>query len=196
MLDRDEIIRSLTGAFEVFLDRPDAMRLFDVSVAGFWRSFRAILLVAPVYALSALAERQVAIGDPIVAARFDDALFLVDKVLSLAIDWVMLPIVLAAIAGRIGVARTYPAFIIVRNWGSVLAILPFGAVGLLFVLDIIGAETADVLSLASLFVVLRYNYLIARRALEAPVGLAIAVVIGDFVLSLAIAAAVDLSLGV
>ena len=56
-MDRAEIARSLTGAWRLFLGRPDAMRFFDTSVDGFWRSFRAIILVAPLYALTALADR-------------------------------------------------------------------------------------------------------------------------------------------
>jgi hypothetical protein len=191
MLTRDEIVRSLTGAFEIFLDRPDAMRHFTLSVAGFWRSFGAIALVAPVYALSALAERQVALNDAVHAARFDDGLFSLDKILALGIDWITLPLLLALIAGRIGIGRTYPAFIIARNWGSVVATVPFGIVGILFVFGVIDAEAADILSLAMLFVVLRYNYLIARRALEVAIGFAVVLVVADFALSMLIAAAVD-----
>ena len=52
MITRDEITRSLTGAWEIFVDRPNAMRHFDTDYAGFWRSFQAILLIAPLYGLT------------------------------------------------------------------------------------------------------------------------------------------------
>ena len=191
MLTREEIVQSLTGAFEIFLDRPNAMRHFNVSVTGFWRSFSAIALVAPIYALSALAERQVALTDALHAAQFDDGLFSLNKILALGIDWITLPLLLALIAGRIGIAGTYPAFIIARNWGSVLATIPFGIVGVLFVSGVIDAEAADILSLGMLFMVLRYNYLIARRALEVSIGFAVVLVVADFALSMLIAGAVD-----
>lgn len=55
-LDRDEIARSLTGAWRVFLDKPDAAQFFDLSVEGFWRSFRAFGLMIPFYGLVAAAE--------------------------------------------------------------------------------------------------------------------------------------------
>jgi hypothetical protein len=195
MLEWNEIVRSLTGAYEVFLDRPNASQHFDLSINGFWRSFRAIVLVAPLYALSAIAERAVALGDPSVAADFNDGLFILDKAAALIIDWVALPVVLALLASRIGIARTYPAFIIVRNWAAVLSILPFALIGLLFTVGTFGPDTADIMTLAGLIIVLRYNYLIARRVMEAPVGLAVAVVVGDFILSMAIASAVDLVFG-
>ena len=65
MLERDEIARSLTGAWELFLDRPDAMRRFDISMTGFWRSFRAIVLVLPAYLVTSLAEPAINAADPL-----------------------------------------------------------------------------------------------------------------------------------
>ena len=74
MLDREEIVRSLTGAWELFLDRPGAMRHFDVSVDGFWRSFAAVLLVVPSYAFAVLADRQMAAAmDPSAPVQGDVA---------------------------------------------------------------------------------------------------------------------------
>jgi hypothetical protein len=195
MLDRDEVVRSLTGAWELFLDRPDALRRFDISVRGFWRSFSALLLLAPLYALASFAEREAILSDPLSAATYDDTLFVLDRAFALVTDWVTLPVILALIAGRIGIARTYPAFIVARNWGAVLSMLPFGLIGLAMGLGWIDGEAAQILSLAGLFLVLRYSYLIARRAMEVPVAFAIAVVIGDFLLSLAIAASVDAVFG-
>jgi len=195
MPTREEIVRSLTGAWEIFLDRPDAMRRFDVSVRGFWRSFGALFLVVPFYAVSALSERAVAKGDAILAANFSDAAFIFDKAVALCVDWVALPLLLALLATRLGITRTYPAFIIARNWASVLSIVPFGLISLLYVLDILGSDTADVLSLATVFVVLRYNYLIARRALDVGVGFAAALVVSDFALSMLIGAVIDLTFG-
>ena len=50
--------------------------------------------------------------------------------------------------------------------------------------------------MALLIVVLRYHYLIVRHALQAPVALAIALVIADFLLSLLIGRGVDLAFGI
>ena len=94
MPDRDEIVRSLTGAWRLFLDRPDAMRFFDVSVDGFWRSFAAVVLILPAYALFALAERIEILDEPVVDPAFGDGSFLANKLLTLALDWITLPILL------------------------------------------------------------------------------------------------------
>ncbi len=189
MPGRDEIVRSLSAAWDLFVDRPGAMRGFDLSVDGFWRSFGAVVLVAPSYVLAVLAERRIAIETGL--SDQSGASFFVQNVLGLGIDWVALPLVLALLAQPLGIARHYPEFVVARNWGAVIAAVPFGAIGLLILVGLLGGELANLLMLASLFVVLRYTYLIARRALDASLGFAIGIVVFDFVLSLMIALTLD-----
>lgn len=191
MLDREEIRRSLTGAWDLFLDRPDAMRAFDVSVEGFWRSFRVIVLLLPAYFLTTMAE-QIMLSETAVetAGPGGTALFL-DSVVGLGLDWIALPVVLALAARPLGIQRNYAAFIVARNWGAVIALTPFGVIGLLVILGLLNAEIANFLMLASLMVVLRYNFLIARRALDVGIGFAIGIVILDLAVSLTIALALD-----
>jgi hypothetical protein len=191
MPDRDEIVQSLTGAWRLFLDRPNAMRLFNVSVDGFWRSFAAIIFIVPAYALFAITERIEILGEPVVDPIFSDGPFIANKVLTLLLDWVTLPILLAAFASLLGVARSYTAYVVARNWCAVLATAPFGVVALLNLIGLLGNGPANLLSLVILVVVIRYNYMIARRALGAEMGLAIGVVIADFAISLLIIGAVD-----
>jgi len=191
MLARDEVVRSLAGAWRLFLDRPDAMRFFDISLDGFWRSFAAVILVLPSYALTALAEYQVVLSDMVPDDGFSDAAFSINKVVALGLEWLALPLVLALLAQPLGITRTYVGFIVARNWCSVIAVLPFGAVSLLFVLGMFGMDVANFLWLAAVIVVLRYNFLIARRALNVGTAFAIGIVILDLALSLSIAAMVD-----
>lgn len=196
MPDREEIRRSLTGAWELFLDRPDAMRHFDVSVDGFWRSFGAIVLIVPLYLITVIAERQVLVSDPIAAATLSDPAFFLAKAFALCLDWVALPVILALAARPLGVERSYSAYIVARNWGAVIAISPFALVAFLFALGVLGMDMTNYLSLAALFIILRYNYLIARRALGASVGLAVAIIVFDLFLSLSIGIGVDSLFGV
>jgi hypothetical protein len=190
MIGRDELARSLTGAWELFLDRPGAMRHFDVSVEGFWRSFRAVVLVVPAYLVAALADREFAaaeLGIPLPP----DGPFLAESAIGLALDWIALPLILAVAARPLGIARRYAAFIVARNWCAVLAVVPFGAIGLLVIAGLVGPELGSTLMLAALIVVLRYNYLVARRGLEVGAGFAIGIVALDFAVSLTIAVALD-----
>lgn len=195
MLERDEVVRSLAGAWRLFLDRPEAMRFFDVSLDGFWRSFAAVVLLVPAYVMTALAEYRVILSDAVADDGFSDAAFVVGKVLALGIDWVALPVVLALVARPLGISRTYAPFIVARNWCAVLAVLPFGVIGLLFAGGLFGVDVANVLFLAALIAVLRYNFLIARRALSVGTAFAVGIVVLDLLVSLSVAAFADSVVG-
>ncbi len=191
MLTREEITRALTAAWNLFLDRPGAMRGFDVSVEGFWRSFAAVILVVPSYALAVLAERQLSAAIDPAAPVPEGISFLLQNALGLGLDWVALPLILALVARPLGIARHYPEFVVARNWGAVIAAVPFGVIGLLIVLGLVGGELANILMFAALIIVLRYTFLIARRALEVGLGFAIGIVVLDFLVSLTLALALD-----
>lgn len=197
MITRDEIVRSLTGAWEIFLDRPDAMSRFDVSVEGFWRSFQAILLVIPSYLVVAFAERSLLLTMATEnTVPLGDEGFFAAKAVALAVDWVALPLVMAVAAGPFGIADRYVAFVVARNWAAVLIMLPYAAIAILFGLGFFGTSLASFLSLAVLIVALRMQFQVARRSLEVPVAFAIAVVVFDFVLSLTIGLTIDALFGI
>ena len=191
MPTRDEISRSLGGAWELFLDRPGAMGRFDVSVEGFWRSFAAVVLIIPSYAFAVLADaRMSSAADPMLVGETGAGLILHNGI-GLALDWIALPLILALLARPLGITRHYPEFVVARNWCAVLAAVPFGVIGLLIVGGLVGSDLGSLLMIAALIVVLRYNYVIARRSLEASVGFAIGIVVLDFVVSLTLALALD-----
>ena len=191
MPGRDEIVRSLTGAWRLFLDRSDAMRFFDVSVDGFWRSFGAIVLILPAYILVVLSDRARILTDAVSDEGFDASSFFANRGVWLALNWVALPILLALVARPLRVGRTYAGYIVARNWCAVLTVAPFGLIALLYLVGLLGNEIASVISLVIIVVVIRFDYLIARRALGADIGLAVAVVIADLAIGLAIAVVID-----
>ena len=185
MIGRGEIEQSLTGAWRLFLNKPDALRFFDTGSDGFWRSFQAIVLVAPVYAITALANRGGSFSEEIANGTFNEAAFWATKALTLAVDWVALPILLAALAGLIGIRCAYPAYIVVRNWAAVLMTLPFAAIAVAAALGV-GGDLLLIPSLAALGFSLRFGYLIARRTLQVGIEVAIGLVALDFLVSLAV----------
>jgi hypothetical protein len=195
MFGRGEVRRSLIGAWSLFLDRRDALQYFDLSIDGFWRSFRVIVLVAPIYALIVLAEYPSYQAVGIAGASGGPMSFVLGKAAGLIVDWIAFPAVLALAARPLGIARTYPAFIIARFWGSVIAVAPFGMLAVLGLLGILGGEVYSILSLAVFFVVLRYSYLIASRALGVPTGFAVGIVAADLAVSLAVVTTVDAVFG-
>lgn len=195
-MNRAEIVRSLTGAWRLFLGRPDGLRFFDASVEGFWRSFGAIVLVAPLYALTALADRHDMLTDANPTDDFSNVQFWAAKALTLCLDWATLPLLLALLADFIGIRRGYAAFVVARNWATVLMIAPFAAVGLIDLMGIASAELLILPSLAALVATFRMNYQIARRALGVGADGAIAFVLLDFLVSLAIVMTINRLFGI
>jgi len=198
MITRGEIVRSLTGAWQIFLDRQDAMRWFDISVEGFWRSFQAILLMAPLYLVATLAERQI-IAEAAAAAAVappDDTTFFTAKVVAILIDWGALPLLLALGARPLAITQRYAAFVVARNWSMVLMAVPYAAIAVLYGIDLIGMTLANILSAAVVIVLLRYQFLVIRHGLHATTGFALALVVFDFLLSLTIGPSVDQLFGI
>lgn len=186
MIGVAEIQRSLTAVWRIFLGRPEAMRLLDTSDDGFWRSFQAILIVAPLYALTSMADWNATAATAPAGLEPSGGAFFTSRLIILVLDWVTLPIVLAAIAGFIGIKQTYGAFVVARNWANALAVIPFGAVALLELLGLFPGDSIILPSLVALGFALRLSYMVARTALGFPIDMAIGLVVFDFLLSLAI----------
>jgi hypothetical protein len=183
LITRAEIQRSLVGAWNLFLNRPDALRAFDTSLEGFWRSFQAILVVAPLYFITALTDRMGAVGDP--ATIVTPEKFWATELLTVVLDWIALPALLAVIGGLVGIKQRYPAYIVVRNWATPVMLAPFAAVSLLGVLGV-GEDILLIPSLASIAFSLRFSYLIVRKTLGVTIDVAIAFVTLDVFVSLAV----------
>lgn len=194
MITSNEIIRSVYGSWEVFLDRPGATRHFDTDYAGFWRSFQAIVLVAPFYAVSVMVAYWTLVERVPEAAFIDAGAYAWARAVTLVLDWVALPIVLALAAGALDIKRTYASYIVVRNWSTVLVVVPYAAIALLELM--IGTTGFSlILTLLALAAVIRLAYLVARRAMDAGVGLAVGIVVLDFLLSLFLRTGTNLLFG-
>jgi hypothetical protein len=167
------------------------MRGFDLTVEGFWRSFFAIVLGAPGNLLAAIAAREGMLGKTDMAAGPTGGAFLADVVVSYLGVWLALPILLALFARRLGVSATFPTFVVARNWASVIESVPAAVIALAYVTGLVSAELGAFLMAVLLVVLLRYEYLVARRSLSVGGGFALAVVAVDFLLNFVISSASD-----
>ncbi|MBJ3775374.1 hypothetical protein [Acuticoccus mangrovi] len=182
MLSTAEITGSLRGAWQLFCNRPDGLRALDRSVTGFWRSFRVIVLLLPINAITMLAVSRMGRG----TESFGD-LFL-GGLPVLLLDWIAFPVVMAVAAGSLGVKATYVSYVVARNWAapisSAILAIPFILQGAGWV----EPTLAVILSLIAMGLVLRYHYLILRIALGTTVPISIGLVIVDMLLSLLLVA--------
>jgi hypothetical protein len=186
MITRNDIVRSLTGVWQLFLDKPGAIKLFDASVEGFWNSFQAIVIVAPIYALTVFIDEQVflASADRATIAQFDAPAYFLSRLVTLGLDWVTLPALLALLAPYLGIRGGYSAYIVIRNWSTVFTLAPYGVVSLLEWTGAVRGAAILIPGGIALAIAVRISYIAARRALAVPVDVAIGFVALDFLVSL------------
>ena len=187
MFSKGEIRAALDGSWLLFRNRPEGMAFFDQSIQGFWRSFGVVFLLVPAFLVSGLTDKKLYfLQNMYHPDAFPDLAFWLAQSLGLAIDWLTLPLLLAALAAPIGISQRYVPFIVARNWTSLLTTLPYFAIYFLFLIGIFNAEIAVFLSLLLLPVIIWYRYLVARIALQSSISLAIGIVVLDVVLTLLI----------
>jgi len=166
MLTYAEISRSLDGTMQLLRGSRAGLDRLDVSLEGFWRSFLGILLVAPIYFMVVLAERRLTLEHSLALPEdFDDARFAAAKIFGLGLEWLVFPLVVAALARPLSVQRSYVPYMVAYNWSSVLATALLAPPTLLWALGLLGGEVALLSTLVLLAVVLRFRFLLAKVAL-------------------------------
>ncbi|XWN31730.1 MAG: hypothetical protein ROR55_01015 [Devosia sp.] len=174
-----EIKRSLWGAWQLFLGRPEGLAALDRSLSGFWRSFGVIIFLLPINAVATLAITRAGATD---GETFNELFF--DGLPVLMVDWVAFPLLLAAAAGPLGIKGNYVSYVVARNWAA-----PIAAAILMVPFLLQGAGWIDVnmgviLSVVGLGIVLRFHYMIVRISLGLTVPLTIGLVVADLLLTL------------
>ncbi len=144
-----EIGQSCIASWRVMKGEAEALQQFDLSADGFWRSFLVIFLLLPFYFLSLISEQSLMLeinlerGQEAAEIATGGALLYIGKTLSLFVDWVTFPLVLAVLAGSIGLKRTYGPYIVVRNWSTLIILLPQTLLNLLYLAGIIVCFAGD-----------------------------------------------------
>lgn len=146
-----EILSSIAGAWRLIRFDSDALEGFNLTFQGFWRSFLAAPLVAPVY-LS--IERTRAEDDPWSLAW---------SLLIYGVTWLVGPLLMIPVTRILDCQRHYGSYVIAANWLSVPLVLFFGVVWLIFMAGAVAI--AAFLNLILLFAILLYSYFVVRLTL-------------------------------
>ncbi len=175
MITKQEIFEGLYGAWRLLLGDQGTIALFDDSVAGFWKSFFAAILVLPVY----LA--MTAIGTEFDSSRSLPAIVLIVLEFYI-IAWVLWPLIIGHVLPVIDRDEKFTLYVVAYNWMSaVLAGLLFIAVLVTTLLPIPDGFAALIM-VGALFGVLAYHVFIAHTALDISIGVAIGLTVVDFIL--------------
>jgi hypothetical protein len=187
MPSMQEIIGSLKGAW--LLARRDAsgMQHFNLTIEGFWRSFAAILFIAPIFfvfaSLSFDAATETELADGV--ANDSSADYAGTAVL-LAISWIAFPLAMVPVSRALGLAHRYVTYIIVFNWTSIIAEAVLAAPVALLYLGVISIEVFRGGYGIALLLVVFYRWYIARTALETSGLVASTMVLLEFTLTIAV----------
>ena len=169
--DRAEIVSSFIGAWRLFRMDPDAMRWFNTSMDGFWRSFFAAVLALPsfVFAFAFQFSDMVEAPNPIAAV--------VLGAIAYAASWVVFPVIAALVVRPMGYGHHYVPYIVARNWAGALVAQAYLAAEILIFLGIFAGDLGGFIKIILFVVTLWYGFMVARIALSATFSLATAMIV-------------------
>jgi hypothetical protein len=117
MISLREIVNSLFGAYQLARRDPNALNYFNISTEGFYRSFLAMVLAVPLFAIeNSIDYRKVPTETEIIP-------FLVLLCIALLVSWGAYLVIMAVFARYMGFSDRYSVFVIVYNWMQFAIIL-------------------------------------------------------------------------
>ncbi len=180
-----EAASALKGSLMILFSRGAvALPLFNLTEAGFWRSFAAFLLAAPVYLAAVRFGMPAQITTE--AQRAVVGAVLIKSLAVLALQWIAWPLVMVPLARTLKLSRHYARYIIIYNWSTVIVLLMQLPPVMLYYFGKVTEQGAAFFMLVILGIVLYYRWRIARTGLEAPPLTAVMLVLMELVISLAI----------
>ena len=194
MVTADEFSRSLRGA-AAFLNREsDALARFDTSGPAFWRSFQAVALTAPCCVIELACLRH-DVGMPEGQVLFGHSGLVILAALGHLAAFAALPVAMALLARRLGLATRYVPFVVVTNWIAVFASYLLAVPGALLLLGLETPALARLFAVAFAAIVLFVQWHAARvtlgldritAAAVTGLGVCLTTVVGTLTQSLAV----------
>jgi hypothetical protein len=183
MPDREEVLRSLYGAYRLARMDVSGMGHFNLTVEGFWRSFFAAVLVAPGYAIL-IGEKLIARPEPL-----DLGWVVLIEGTTYVLGWMAFPLAALILTYLLNLSRNYVALIVAANWAAVIQTGAFLSAVLLSL--VLPGLLAGLLLTIVTGGILFYQWFVARTALQTTGGIAFALVLVDLVLNTAINLSAD-----
>ncbi len=192
-----EISSSIRGAWQLFVMDPRGMSQFNLSAVGFWNSFFAAIILAPIYFFVLLAQyklnREVQKIDleqnpatPTVAQIPDLSDYLLAQGIAYVALWAAFPIVMLWATRLINIQDKYIPFVVAYNWSTVAVMTVYLPPFALYYFGLVGIVGAIAPLLSILLVVVIYRWYVAYAALGLPAVACLGFVTLDFVVSVII----------
>ena len=179
-----EVQNAIVGSWRLAIRDIGGYDDFNQTEAGFWRSFSAVIIVAPLFLYATDLQIGMESAEP---GSDSPSSGLNAAFVSLVVQWAAWPLVMMVIARYAGLAGKYSRYIIAYNWSSILVMAVQIAPIYLFAQGGNLAEFGSLMFLAALALVIYYRWYIAFTALETTGSIASALVLADLVISIGIA---------
>ena len=180
MIDLPAAARGIAGAWRLARLDANGFRYFDLSEAGFWKSFQAAVVAAPLFVLLILlrSEEHPLSDDPL------RAIFI--EAIGYVVGWTAFPLAAWYLASALQKQQRYTAYIIAYNWANVIQVAAFLPLALLSASGVLPGSFVVLLALLLTGAVIYYQFFIVRTALGVEVLPALGFVAIDLMLGLAI----------
>jgi uncharacterized membrane protein YhaH (DUF805 family) len=172
-----EAVRALKACWRLVCMDEDGLDDLDLSADGFWNSFAAIILVAPLYLYSSSASARLA-SPPQPERPWFGTLAL------LALLWVLWPWIMITVSRLLDRQQHYVRYIVAYNWSSVYVIAALVPIFILQQIGLMSIGFGAILSLCVIIWSLYYRWFVAKAALDVSAFTATMLVAGDLTLSI------------
>lgn len=170
---REELSAAIFGAWLLARWDERGLGYFDFSVDGFFRSFFAAVIAAPVFIATLIQSYgpvESGVGRVVAA-----------ETLNYALQWVLFPIAAIFLTRMLGLSRRYVPLVVASNWAGVLQVALLAFVS--FATEFLPVEIGDAVKLASFVAVLVYMWFVFRAALQTTGGTAAGLLVVSVILS-------------
>ena len=174
----EELRTSVQGAVRLARFDAASMNDFNLTIDGFWRSFGAALLLAPISAI------MLALSSPSPDGGIAQTVIL--HAVEYALSWIVFPVLMIPVSRFLGLGDGYVSFIIAYNWSSVVQVALFFVVTVFGAVGVLSAGLLVIANFAAFLFVLAYLTFVARTALGAPLVTATGIVMLDMVVGVLI----------
>ncbi len=188
MFTAAEFARGIKGAIGFLQRDPAAPTCFENTAEACLRSFRIMLLVAPLHAILMLIRYSYVITPA------DDLDIFAVETLRYIVDWLLFPVVFFEIARRRNWLALYPRYISALNWVNVPA-MAIAVVGLAVAI-LVPASVAELIRLALQALFFFWFLQASRAVLNIGWGIASLLLIVNWVPSIFVSLIVDRYLGI
>jgi hypothetical protein len=184
ILATDEIARSLAGSWDLLNRRAHGLQCFSWDDKSFWRSFGAALLGLPAF-IAWLASERAALG--LIApgvSLFDDGAILAQTALDFIALWLTLPMLAFVLATKLNIREKIIPFIIVCNWGSVIAATMLAVPATLFAIGWATHALSAFFAVCAAVIIMQMRWYMARVTLGVTASAALALTCADGLIGL------------